>query len=77
MGEWVNDRKEGRGLQVSQDMTKYEGEWKADMIDGWGKQVYPDGSYYEGDFIKGEKDGKGTYFNSQSKKKYSNFYRAG
>jgi hypothetical protein len=77
MGEWVDDRKEGRGLFVSHDMSKYEGEWKAGVMDGFGKLIDPDGSYYEGEFKAGQKDGKGTYYNVQNKKKFTNIYKAG
>ena len=77
MGEWVEDRREGRGLHVFQDMSKYEGEWKGDLIDGIGKLIDPDGSSYEGEFIRGQKDGRGCYYNSQNKKRYNSVYKAG
>lgn len=48
-GEWVNGKKEGRGLQIHQDEgVQYDGEWQNDKPHGKGKLLYPNGSKYEG-----------------------------
>lgn len=48
-GEWVNGKKEGRGLQIYQELgTQYEGEWQNDQPDGNGKITEQSLAYFVG-----------------------------
>ena len=38
-GDLVNDKREGRGLQIWKDGTVYMGEWRNDKINGKGKII--------------------------------------
>ena len=74
-GEWVNGIKEGRGLQVFQELGQsYEGEWHNNYFDGHGKLTYNNNSYYVGEFKGGKKDGSGQYYDVEKKKVFNEEY---
>ena len=37
VGQWKNCKKEGKGVQVWPDTSRYEGDWKEDKANGNGK----------------------------------------
>ena len=64
-GEFVNDKREGKGIFYYIKGNKYEGEWKNDKRHGKGKMYYTSGDIYDGDYKNDKKEGKGiTYFNT-------------
>ena len=62
-GEWdVNtNKREGYGIQISIDGTKYEGYWKNDKMNGKGRLIHSDGDVYEGDWLNNKAHGIGIY----------------
>ena len=49
-GEWntITNVKEGRGVQIWQDGSRYDGYWSDDMANGHGRLIHADGDVYEG-----------------------------
>jgi hypothetical protein len=43
----INTR-DGMGIQIWPDGSKYEGYWKADKANGRGRLIHADGDVYEG-----------------------------
>jgi hypothetical protein len=65
-GQWNNDVKEGFGIQVNSDNTKYEGEWLNNRFHGRGTLWVKKGKtyirQYVGDWVNGQMDGQGIYY---------------
>ena len=51
LGEFksLEDKRDGRGILLWEDQSKYQGLWKEDKPNGKGKYTYPNGDYYEGE----------------------------
>ena len=62
-GEWIEgeDIKEGRGVQIFQNGSRYDGFWINNLANGRGRLVYDNGDYYIGNWKIGENDGFGIY----------------
>ena len=60
-GEWLNNRKDGIGIELYQDGSKYMGEHKNGMRQGLGTYNWSDGSMYEGEWKLNLMDGYGIY----------------
>ena len=60
-GEWLNNRKEGIGIEIFSDGSKYQGEHKNGAKDGIGIYNWNDGSSYEGEWKLNLMDGYGIY----------------
>ena len=62
-GEWNKgtNKKHGRGIQVWNDGSKYEGYWKDDKANVYGKLYHADGDIYEGEWLDDKAHGHGTY----------------
>ena len=58
-GEWVNDKRNGKGNQTLPNGEVYEGEFKDDKRHGKGKCQQADGDLYEGQYANNKKHGKG------------------
>ena len=76
VGEWQDNKKNGRGMDTYSSGAKYVGEFKDDEKHGQGTYTYNDGANYVGEFEKGEKSGKGTY-TFKSGQKYVGDFKAG
>lgn len=66
-GQWLNDKKNGFGIQINPNDTKYEGEWSNDKYHGRGtlyvmnsKKKYS--RLYVGDWAYGFMEGEGVYY---------------
>jgi len=62
-GEWDSEsgKRDGFGIQLWADGSKYEGNWKDDMANGKGRLIHVDGDVYEGDWKDDKAHGKGKY----------------
>lgn len=56
--------REGKGKNIDEDGTIYEGEWSEDFKHGFGEEVYRSGEKYVGTFEKGSR-GEGKLFNAE------------
>jgi len=51
-GQWNKDgKREGIGIQVWKDGSKYTGSWKANRFFGKGRLIHNDGDCYEGEWL--------------------------
>ena len=64
-GDWVNDKKEGKGIMTFNNGNKYEGMWDYDNMCGKGTMTYANGNKYDGEWKNSHKHGNGimTYAN--------------
>ena len=61
-GQWTkNDERQGRGIMVWNDGSKYVGYWYNDMANDRGRLIHADGDIYEGEWINDKAHGHGTY----------------
>ena len=60
-GEWLNNRKDGIGVEIYSDGSKYQGEHKNGVKHGLGMYNWKDGSSYEGEWKLNLMDGFGIY----------------
>lgn len=60
-GDWVSDKKDGRGTYKFANGSEYEGEWVENTQEGKGRMRFPNGCVYEGEFTGGTREGRGTY----------------
>ena len=58
LGDWVNGRKEGRGLETTEFWT-YSGGFRSDMKHGHGEERTSLGTIYRGQWERGRKHGTG------------------
>ena len=53
-GEWLTlggvSQKDGRGVQIWPDGSRYDGFWKDGMANGFGRLVHAEGDVYEGEW---------------------------
>ncbi|CAG9320037.1 unnamed protein product [Blepharisma stoltei] len=61
IGDWKDNKRDGKGKNIWENEDIYEGEWKNDMQNGWGKNVWIDGSMYIGQYKNNLKEGIGEY----------------
>jgi hypothetical protein len=60
-GQWTREGlREGRGIQVWQDGSKYEGYWKNDQANGYGRLIHADGDCFYGEWLNDKAHGRGT-----------------
>lgn len=60
-GEWLNEMRDGMGVQEWPDGSKYEGQWLKDKATGKGKLYHADGDVYDGEWLDDKAHGIGTY----------------
>ena len=72
-GDFINNKREGKGIYLYNDGAKYEGDYKDDFKNGKGIYSYKDGSKYEGDWVKGLIEGKGILYYSNKDKYVGEF----
>lgn len=62
-GEWIKDTdiRDGRGIQIWLDGSRYEGYWKNNKANGLGRLIHADGDIYEGDWKDDKAHGNGVY----------------
>ena len=60
-GDFNNDLREGYGIALTEDLTRFEGQWFADLRHGRGVETWTDGAVYEGEYFEGKKVGSGFF----------------
>lgn len=61
-GQWTKQGlREGKGIQLWKDGSKYEGYGKRDQAYGYGRLIHADGDCYYGDWLNDKAHGRGTY----------------
>lgn len=60
-------KRNGKGVCIGVDGSKYEGEYKDDLRHGAGEYHYPDGGVYKGTWKSDLPDGKGEFFDNSGK----------
>ena len=60
-GEWLNNRKDGIGIEFYKDGSKFQGEHKNGVKHGIGTYIWEDGSMYQGEWKYNLMDGYGIY----------------
>ncbi|KAM4569774.1 MORN repeat-containing protein 2 [Odontesthes bonariensis] len=65
IGEWCEDKMQGRGLMQHPSGALYEGEFKDNMYHGTGTYTFTDGSVYKGPFHENRLQGEGTFTDKQ------------
>lgn len=62
LGQWNKyGVRQGKGMQIWPDGSKYEGIWDNDMANGKGRLIHADGDVYEGDWLNDKAHGIGIY----------------
>jgi hypothetical protein len=59
-GDWVNDKKEGRGTMFFNNEDRYDGFWKDNLQFGEGRMIYKNGDVYVGHWDNGKRSGYGV-----------------
>ena len=60
-GEYLNGKREGKGIYKYNNGDKYEGEYKNDLKEGYGTYRFQNGDVYTGEYKNGLFEGKGKY----------------
>lgn len=60
-GDYVKNKRHGRGTFLYPDGSKYDGEWNENLREGHGTYTYPNNDTYEGEWKNHQRHGKGTY----------------
>ena len=61
VGEWVNDKRSGKGVYTFASGDVYEGQWLDGMYHGYGKYTSAESDEYEGEWQQDKMSGKGKY----------------
>ena len=56
-----DDLKSGRGVQIWENGSRYDGFWKAGMACGHGRLIHAEGDVYEGEWARDKANGFGVY----------------
>lgn len=59
-GEWMNDKREGRGAFFYKNGDRYDGLWANDLSQGEGRMIYANGDIFEGQWHEGKRNGYGS-----------------
>lgn len=63
LGNKVNDSKEGFGIEISKDGSKFKGYFKNNKVNGWGFYTHSDGDIFTGQFTNDQAEGFGIFRN--------------
>jgi hypothetical protein len=61
VGNFVNGKRDGKGVMKYPDGAVYDGEWKDGQQHGEGKYTWSNGHIYVGEFRNGNLNGRGVY----------------
>eukprot|EP00829_Urostomides_striatus_P002460 TRINITY_DN1265_c0_g2_i2.p2 TRINITY_DN1265_c0_g2~~TRINITY_DN1265_c0_g2_i2.p2 ORF type:complete len:179 (+),score=47.64 TRINITY_DN1265_c0_g2_i2:3-539(+) len=62
-GFWkeVTNEKDGYGVMIKLDGSRYDGCWKTNQFNGYGRMIHTSGDIYDGNWVNGKAEGKGVY----------------
>lgn len=60
-GEWLRNKRHGKGTQIWKDGSRYDGQWKNGKANGYGRLIHGDGDVYEGEWRDDTACGQGKY----------------
>ena len=73
-GEWKNDLRNGKGVEIWKDGERFVGDFINDKREGYGVYYYAGGDRYEGNFKNNKKEGQGVYYYKNGNRQMGNFY---
>ncbi len=76
-GEYVDDRKEGKGRCSWANGNVYVGAWSGGIQQGSGVLTCPDGRRYEGEWVQGKQHGRGFFTTGDTGSTYDGMWREG
>lgn len=76
-GALVNGRRNGHGVCIYSDGSRYDGEWENDKWNGYGEYLYSNGDIYRGNWMNGERHGDGELTLVSSGESYKGSYKEG
>jgi hypothetical protein len=76
-GDWVDDKREGKGLLRDRYDGTYNGDWSDDRAEGFGKMTWKNGNSYQGGVVDGKPEGRGTFFHAATGRAVSGNFKAG
>ena len=56
--------RDGKGVLIWPDGSRYDGYWKDDRANGRGRLIHADGDVYEGEWLNDKAHGYGTYYHA-------------
>ncbi len=72
-GEWKSGKRQGAGMQVSEDGSRFSGMWVMDQKQGEGEMTWAAGGSFKGLWVRDSIRGKGV-FTSRYRDQYSGFW---
>ncbi|KAJ7420045.1 hypothetical protein WISP_50609 [Willisornis vidua] len=69
-GNYLQNRKHGKGIFFYLDGSKYAGDWVDDLRQGHGEYTYANGDTYTGEWFNHKRHGQGTYVYKDTGSKY-------
>lgn len=60
-GQYLNDKKHGKGTMFFEDGRRYDGHWAANEITGFGRMIYTNGDVYVGEWRQDMRHGYGVF----------------
>ncbi|QNA87356.1 hypothetical protein G4G28_00730 [Massilia sp. Dwa41.01b] len=76
-GGVVNGKREGKGIFISADRSRYTGEWKNGVREGWGEETFTLGGSYSGTWEDNRFHGKGKIVYAGSGRQYEGRFAYG
>ena len=77
-GQWIDDKKTGKGILYQNNIMVYKGEWLNDSFHGFGELYFPNGKlYYQGDWNSNKKNGNGIQYYKNGNMQYQGLWLNG
>jgi hypothetical protein len=73
-GQWLNNKREGKGKHTWKDGSIYQGEFSNDERSGFGIYYFASGEKYEGEWSNNKRNGKGILYSKDGKEVFSGFW---
>ncbi|NWS03469.1 RSPH1 protein, partial [Motacilla alba] len=73
-GNYLQNKKHGKGVFFYPDGSKYAGDWVHDQRQGFGEYLYANGDTYTGEWANNKRHGQGTYVYKDTGSKYVGYW---